>query len=251
MQRIDTPTAQKNKFGTGKNGFTDGDPLNGISGTALDSVFFDSVQEEICSVIESAGITLDVSQNNQLLTAITQIIGNTASQPRTFSPDLPGSVMMAVIRAVPADYPAMPTSTTTMTVLYPETGYLLPGSNLSYGAMNHTGDCISWGTRYFTGSWALLSGLVGEYDSSNPATPIFGNFLAQSVDVSGLSLSGIQSAMYLDDSTDYVNATFSLPAGKQLIYTAWKNSPLKFNRDVYNHCTTQIIPAQEEQNASH
>ncbi|EKQ2696034.1 phage tail protein, partial [Salmonella enterica] len=29
MHRIDTPTAQKDKFGHGKNGFTNGDPATG------------------------------------------------------------------------------------------------------------------------------------------------------------------------------------------------------------------------------
>lgn len=58
MHRIDTPTAQKDKFGAGKNGFTGGNPQTGELPTALDAPFFDSVQEEISSVIEAAGIIL-------------------------------------------------------------------------------------------------------------------------------------------------------------------------------------------------
>lgn len=70
MHRIDTPTAQVDKFGTGKHGFTGGNPQTGQLATALNAEFFDSVQEEICNVIESAEINLDKSSNNQLLTAI-------------------------------------------------------------------------------------------------------------------------------------------------------------------------------------
>lgn len=45
MHRIDTPTAQVDKFGAGKNGFTAGNPQTGELPTALDQDFFDSVQE--------------------------------------------------------------------------------------------------------------------------------------------------------------------------------------------------------------
>ena len=46
MHRIDTSTAKKDKFGTGKNGFTGGNPQTGELPTALNAEFFDSVQEE-------------------------------------------------------------------------------------------------------------------------------------------------------------------------------------------------------------
>ncbi|PNK93105.1 hypothetical protein CEQ28_023465 [Hafnia alvei] len=74
MHRIDTSTAQKDKFGSGKNGFTEGNPQTGAPATALNSAFFDSIQEEIAAVIESTGVTLDASKNDQLKTAITAII---------------------------------------------------------------------------------------------------------------------------------------------------------------------------------
>ncbi|WP_234099660.1 hypothetical protein [Enterobacter roggenkampii] len=74
MHRIDTPTAQKDKWGAGKNGFTDGDPATGIKATSLNAALFDSVQEEICNVIEKNGITLDNSKNDQLFAAIQAMI---------------------------------------------------------------------------------------------------------------------------------------------------------------------------------
>lgn len=70
MHRIDTSTAQVDKFGTGKNGFTGGNPQTGQLPTALDADYFDSMQEELAAVIEAAGITLDKAKNNQLLSAL-------------------------------------------------------------------------------------------------------------------------------------------------------------------------------------
>ncbi|WP_314413821.1 hypothetical protein [Pantoea septica] len=76
MHRIDTSTAQVDKFGSGKNGFTGGNPQTGELPTALDADFFDSVQEEIARVIESAGLALDKNNNSQLLAAIKALVSN-------------------------------------------------------------------------------------------------------------------------------------------------------------------------------
>lgn len=70
MHRIDTPTAQKDKFGAGKNGFTRGNPQTGTSATELDDDYFDALQEEIVGVIEAAAIQLDKSDRGQLLKAM-------------------------------------------------------------------------------------------------------------------------------------------------------------------------------------
>ncbi|WP_455872031.1 gp53-like domain-containing protein [Serratia proteamaculans] len=74
MHRIDTPTAQIDKFGQGKNGFTNGDPSNGRRATDLNSDMWDAVQEEIANAIESTGIALDKSKHNQLYLAIQKAI---------------------------------------------------------------------------------------------------------------------------------------------------------------------------------
>ncbi|MDR6350824.1 hypothetical protein Q3H59_002417 [Pantoea sp. SORGH_AS 659] len=42
MHRIDTSTAQVDKFGKGKNGFTGGNPQTGLLPTALDADYFDT-----------------------------------------------------------------------------------------------------------------------------------------------------------------------------------------------------------------
>ena len=59
MHRIDTKTAQKDKFGAGKNGFTRGNPQTGTPATDLDDDYFDMLQEELCSVVEASGASLD------------------------------------------------------------------------------------------------------------------------------------------------------------------------------------------------
>ncbi|MCW7646210.1 phage tail protein [Serratia bockelmannii] len=74
MHRIDTPTAQIDKFGQGKNGFTNGDPVTGRRATDLNSDMWDAVQEEIANAIEGCGITLDKSKHNQLYLAIQRAI---------------------------------------------------------------------------------------------------------------------------------------------------------------------------------
>ncbi|HCM1864795.1 TPA: hypothetical protein N3A31_002725 [Salmonella enterica subsp. houtenae serovar 43:z4,z32:-] len=74
MHRIDTPTAQKDKFGQGKNGFTNGDPATGRRATDLNSDMWDAVQEEVCTVIEAASIPLSKGEHTQLHAAIGRLI---------------------------------------------------------------------------------------------------------------------------------------------------------------------------------
>lgn len=59
MHRIDTKTAQKDKFGAGKNGFTRGNPQTGTPATDLDDDYFDMLQEELCGVVEASGASLE------------------------------------------------------------------------------------------------------------------------------------------------------------------------------------------------
>ncbi|HFH2493306.1 TPA: phage tail protein [Yersinia enterocolitica] len=74
MHRIDTPTAQVDKFGAGKNGFTRGNPQTGVPATALDDDYFDAVQEELAGVVEAAGFVLNKADRAQLLAAIQHLI---------------------------------------------------------------------------------------------------------------------------------------------------------------------------------
>lgn len=74
MHRIDTPTAQKDKFGAGKNGFTRGNPQTGTPATDLDDDYFDMLQEELAGVVEATGAVLDKSKHDQLLTALRKLL---------------------------------------------------------------------------------------------------------------------------------------------------------------------------------
>lgn len=77
--RIDTSTAQKDKFGVGKNGFTRGNPQTGVPATELDDDYFDMLQEEIVGIVEAAGDTLDKTQRNQLNAALGKLFQNKTS----------------------------------------------------------------------------------------------------------------------------------------------------------------------------
>lgn len=81
MHRIDTSTAQKDKFGAGKNGFTLGNAQTGVPPTEVSSDILDAMQEEICVAVEASGLTLDKANNSQLLLAIKKI----AASSRYFS----------------------------------------------------------------------------------------------------------------------------------------------------------------------
>ena len=74
MHRIDTKTAQKDKFGAGKNGFTRGNPQTGTPATDLDDEYFDMLQDELCSVVEASGASLEKARHDQLLTALRALL---------------------------------------------------------------------------------------------------------------------------------------------------------------------------------
>ncbi|HCO5023092.1 TPA: hypothetical protein N8030_001067 [Escherichia coli] len=74
MHRIDTKTAEKDKFGAGKNGFTRGNPQTGTPATDLDDDYFDMLQEELYSVVEASGASLEKGRHDQLLTALRALL---------------------------------------------------------------------------------------------------------------------------------------------------------------------------------
>ena len=73
MRRIATPTRHLNKFGPGRDGFANGDPIAGVPSTDLEAEWFDAIQEEIAAVAEFGGIPLNPNDNKQLLQAIQRI----------------------------------------------------------------------------------------------------------------------------------------------------------------------------------
>ncbi|EAT7266105.1 tail fiber protein [Salmonella enterica] len=114
MHRIDTPTAQKDKFGQGKNGFTNGDPATGRRATDLNSDMWDAVQEEVCTVIEAAGIPLSKGEHTQLHAAIGRLIDEqvkTRLEKNQNGADIPDkSLFVRNIGALPANGTAVAAS---------------------------------------------------------------------------------------------------------------------------------------------
>lgn len=75
MKRISTSTKVIDLFGTGKDGFKNGDLANGIQPTALEADWFNHVQEEMATTIEASGQVLDPNVRTQLLKAFRRMTG--------------------------------------------------------------------------------------------------------------------------------------------------------------------------------
>ncbi len=74
MHRIDSATAEADKFGAGKNGYTEGTP-GVLSPTETTADHINAFQEELIAPIEALGTTLVKATNTQLLTAIKRMLG--------------------------------------------------------------------------------------------------------------------------------------------------------------------------------
>ena len=66
MDRIDHASAYADLFGSGKDGFTDGDPVNGVEATVATDDFLNGLQEEVLGIIEGAGVTPDSADLGQV-----------------------------------------------------------------------------------------------------------------------------------------------------------------------------------------
>ncbi|HFU1223816.1 TPA: hypothetical protein ACGQPR_003667 [Citrobacter amalonaticus] len=96
MHRIDTATAQKDKFGAGKNGFTRGNPQTGTPATDLDNDYFDMLQEELCAVVEESGAELDKGKHDQLLTALRSLLLSRSNPFGDIASDGPEAIATAL-----------------------------------------------------------------------------------------------------------------------------------------------------------
>lgn len=190
MDRIQTSTKAVDKFGAGKHGFTAGNPATGTPATQLSETFFDSVQEEICSVIESAGIALDPVDRAQLASAIQSGALNVAAAGGTadaitaaFSPAITAlsDGLLLHVRAAAANATTAPTFTPADGVIAAKA--VVKGNGLALVAGDIAG----------VGRWLLL-----QYDATldkwvllNPATGV----------VAGLQVASDAEAQALADNT--------------------------------------------------
>ena len=77
MQRVKSSrNAAIDKHGQGKNGFRAGDPQTGVAATTPGYEFFDAIQEEVATLIESTGETLDENKYDQLKEAVSKLAQN-------------------------------------------------------------------------------------------------------------------------------------------------------------------------------
>ena len=77
MHRIDSATAEADKFGSGKDGWTEGEPSSTLPTKTTDD-WFDGVQEEICNVVENADIALVKNTRDQLSDAVNVMLNRAA-----------------------------------------------------------------------------------------------------------------------------------------------------------------------------
>lgn len=75
MHRIDSATARQDANGPGKTGFHDNADLPNQDATYFTPEWANALQEEIAGVIEGLSLTLDKSDNGQLLAALVQQFG--------------------------------------------------------------------------------------------------------------------------------------------------------------------------------
>lgn len=100
MKRIDTSTRVLDKFGAGKDGYTDGDVVGGIPATDLSAALFDNLQEELANIVEAAGIVLDGAVLTQVRQAVRRLFGgnvttvNAANSPLVLTADNAGIVVL-------------------------------------------------------------------------------------------------------------------------------------------------------------
>lgn len=74
MDFINSANKQVDKFGSGKHGFSAGNPSGGIPATYLTPAWCDNIQQEIVNVIEGAGIAINPGSQTQLYQAIQAIM---------------------------------------------------------------------------------------------------------------------------------------------------------------------------------
>lgn len=73
MHRIDDEFSLPDGNGSGKAGFTEGDPVAGMPATRLRAEWLNAVQEEVANAVEESGIELDKNDNTQLRQAIQRL----------------------------------------------------------------------------------------------------------------------------------------------------------------------------------
>ncbi|CAL8476393.1 hypothetical protein [Caballeronia sp. S22] len=179
MRRISTATRVVDKFGAGKDGFTNGNAVGGIAATDLEDVWFDHVQEEIANVVEGAGLTLDASNRAQLLAAI-QTLGGDGQCRLTYT-------SATVVTLLPENGNALRIGGSKYTV--PSAGVTLSNSGLSASTLYWVYAIVS------AGAIALQASTTGFTRQSDGRYTMTGNASARLV-----------GAVYTNASSQFVSS---------------------------------------------
>lgn len=81
MRRINTTNRVANLFGPGKDGFKNGDLVNGVRPTEFNAEWTNAVQEEVLSPIEASGLTVAPGETNQLFKAMNRLYASNGISP--------------------------------------------------------------------------------------------------------------------------------------------------------------------------
>lgn len=164
MKRISTATRVIDKFGAGKDGFTNGSVIGGVPATDLEDDWFDGVQEELATFIEAAGIALDGADRSQLLKALQRrtfriavAAGTADAITADYNPDILALTngMQVWLRAAAANATATPTLAVDAIAALP----IVKGSNSSLVAGDIAGAghwlCLTYDSTL--NKWVLLN----------------------------------------------------------------------------------------------
>jgi len=134
MHRIDHPTAvpsQPPAETAGHPGFfTSGSPMSELTATIVTADWANSVQEEISSVIEDAGISLDKTNNRQLLQALNAPISEPGRIPNLDASKITTGIFS--IERIPTLPAIMPTFVVDSNQALSDWGWNAPGNDYSH-----------------------------------------------------------------------------------------------------------------------
>lgn len=160
MQRIQASTAAAALPATAESGtigyFTDGDPAVPTPATVVTPEWLNRVQEELCYVIEQAGITLDGSDNTQLHDAILLLTSS--------GTDVAGGVRNARMSVTAASASATFTADEVVVVT------ALGGASKKLGSYSQSINLSTTGAGGMDTGSAPASGFVSLYAIYNPST---------------------------------------------------------------------------------
>jgi len=212
MQRITTATKAVDLFGAGKHGFKDGNPGLGIVATQLSAAIFNSIQEELCTIIEAAGITLDEANRAQLAAALqsgkllSATAGGTADAiTATFTPAIATLTGGMKVRVRAASANATTTPTFAANALAAKTIVKANGVALVAGDIAGAGHWL-----YLTYDTTLDAWVLG-----NPAATFASNTEAQALSITNKAISpGTLAAAFQGSNQSLASSGYQkLPGG--------------------------------------